>query len=126
VGPPGQPEFANAAALLYWSGDPSALRERLRSLEAALGRSRGVDRYAPRTIDLDLVFHGTGVYETEGLRLPDPDLAHQAYLAVPAAEVAPAWVHPDTGETLQEIAARLLAGLAERERPRRLPLRLAP
>ena len=124
VGPPGQPEFLNAAALIATREPPLAFRDTLRRLEGALGRSRTVDRFAPRPIDLDLVAYDETTLDEEDLLLPDPDLLHQAYLAVPAAEIAPDWVHPHSGERLSEVAARLVAALPPAAQPRRTPLRL--
>jgi 2-amino-4-hydroxy-6-hydroxymethyldihydropteridine diphosphokinase len=126
VGPRPQPPFLNAAVLLR-SADPQRLkREVLRPVEALLGRVRTGDRFAPRTIDLDLVLHGDAGPSPSGLGLPDPDLVREVHLAVPAAEVLPDWRHPATGEPLSVIAERLLAALPAAARPRRLELPLLP
>lgn len=114
VGSPGAPDFHNAAALVSTELSPIALKlEILRPLEAEMGRRRGADKNAPRTLDLDLVLFGTLILEdaVSGLRLPDPDLLTQAYVAVPAAELAPDFRHPVTGERLLAIARRLEANL---------------
>ena len=124
VGPAGQPGFLNAVAQIVADEPPLAVRDTLRSLESALGRQRSGDRFAPRPIDLELVAYDRMVLDLEGLRLPDPDLLHETYLAVPAAEVAPGWVHPATGETLRHVAARLLAAQPEIAWPRRTSLAL--
>ena len=63
-----------------------------------------------------------GEVHGDGLEVPDPDLLHHAHVALPAAEVAPGWRHPRTGETFAAIAARLVAALPQAERPRRLEL----
>lgn len=105
-----QPDFLNAAARLETSLDPHQLRQALRQAEAELGRVRTADKFAARTIDLDLLLLGDQIIDEPEFRLPDPDLLTLAHLAVPAAEVAPHAVHPATGETLRAIAARLLPG----------------
>ncbi len=112
VGPAGQPDFTNAAALLETPLDPSALREELKTIELALGRVRTADKFAPRVIDLDLTLYGSLVLDHGPLRLPSPDLLERAYLAVIMAELSPGFNHPETGETLAEIAARLSEGVA--------------
>lgn len=125
VGPPGQPSFVNAAVLLRVDVPPRRVKpELLRPVEAALGRIRTADRFAPRTLDLDFVAWEGGELRGEGLELPDPDLPHQAHVALPASEVAPKWVHPQTAETFAAIAARLVENLPANERPRRLTLHL--
>jgi len=110
VGPPGQPDFANAAVLLATDLAAAELRRQLREIESDLGRVRAGDRYAPRPIDLDLILYDDLVLDTPELRLPDPDLLVRPYLAVTVAELDPARRHPVTGETLGEIASRLRPG----------------
>ena len=121
VGPAGQPPFVNAAVLLRTGLAPERVKPSLLwPVEAAMGRVRTADRFAPRPIDLDFVASERGEIRGGGLEIPDPDLLRHAHVAVPAAEVAPAWVHPGTGEALASIAARLVAALPAAERPRRL------
>jgi 2-amino-4-hydroxy-6-hydroxymethyldihydropteridine diphosphokinase len=125
VGPPGQPPFVNAAVLVRTALAPERVKpELLRPVEAALGRVRSADRFAPRTIDLDFVASGAGEIRGDGLAVPDPDLLRHAHVALPAAEVAPEWKHPQTAEAFAAIAARLVAELPEAARPRRLDLAL--
>jgi 2-amino-4-hydroxy-6-hydroxymethyldihydropteridine diphosphokinase len=109
VGAPGTPDFLNAAIALETDLSPYELREQvLRPIEAKLGRTRGADRNAPRTIDLDLVLFGerAGLDPRSGIVFPDPDLARLAHLAVPVAELEPERVLPRAGATLREIAAK--------------------
>lgn len=118
VGSPGSPPFLNAAVALSTDLSPGDLkREVLRPIEAALGRVRGADRNAPRTIDLDLALYGALVVDdrAHGLVLPDPAILEHAHVAVPLADLAPGFEHPVTGERLASIAARL-APLADLER----------
>lgn len=120
LGRPGDPCFQNAALAVATSLPPGELRSELRRIEAELGRVRGEDRYAPRPIDLDLVAYEGFAGEVEGSRVPDPEVPHRAFLALPLAEVAPGWVEAEWGGSLAGIAAsldparervRLLAGL---------------
>ncbi len=109
VDAPGTPDFWNAALLVRSELPPARVKlEVLRPIEAELGRVRGDDPNAPRPIDLDLVLWSGGPLEDPeaGLRLPDPDLAELAHLAIPASEVVPGWVPPGSGHTLAELAAR--------------------
>jgi len=107
VGPTPQTDFLNAAVLLVTSLSPAALRAELRRLEANLGRRRGPDKFAPRTIDIDLVLYGSHVLTEPGLALPDPGLLTWAHLAIPLAELDPDFRHPVTGQSLAAIAERL-------------------
>lgn len=100
-----QPEYLNAAVLIRVTGEPAHLRTRMRQIETALGRVRSEDKYASRTIDLDLVLFGDRI--DPKFPLPDPDVLTREHLAVPLAEIAPDFRHPITGEALETIAARL-------------------
>lgn len=107
LGPTPQPDFLNAAALVETDHPAEIIRFHLRNIESDSGRVRTRDKYAPRTLDLDLCLLGAQITECPDLSLPDPDLLTRAYLAVPMAELAPSFLHPISGETLQIIADRL-------------------
>jgi dihydroneopterin aldolase/2-amino-4-hydroxy-6-hydroxymethyldihydropteridine diphosphokinase len=76
----------------------------LRVIETQLGRVRGIDRYAARTIDLDLLLFGNEVINEDGLTLPDPDLWRRPFLAAAVLERAPDLVVPGAGRLLRELA----------------------
>jgi 2-amino-4-hydroxy-6-hydroxymethyldihydropteridine diphosphokinase len=116
-GPGAQPRFVNAAVLLQTMLSPADLHAQLRLLEAALGRVRTSDKFAPRGIDLDLCLYGSSVMEGPPVRLPDPAILERAYLCHTLAALAPDFPHPLTGESLQVIALRLAAGADLRPRP---------
>jgi 2-amino-4-hydroxy-6-hydroxymethyldihydropteridine diphosphokinase len=104
-----QADFLNAAALIETDLSPLALKyDVLRPIEASLGRIRGADKNAPRTIDLDIALYGDLILDDPAHRItiPDPDIITRAHLALPLADLAPDFVHPLAGRTLSEIAAR--------------------
>jgi len=111
------PDFLNAAALVATPMNPFEVRAKLREIESSLGRVRGSDKFAPRTIDLDLCLYGRLVLDGPDLVLPHPDVIERAYVAGPLAELDPDYRHPVTGETLASIASRLRAGSELTERP---------
>jgi len=102
-GPAGQDPFLNGVAVVETSLAPEALLARLKGMEADLGRRPG-RRWGPRCLDLDLLLYGETVLETAALSLPHPRMAWRRFVLEPAAEVAPAMLHPTTGWTV----ARLL------------------
>ncbi len=102
-----QPDYLNAAVLIQTTLDPLAIRDKLREIEADLGRVRTEDKFAPRTIDLDLCLLGDRVLDHKLLSLPDPDLLTRAHLATTLAELQPDFPHPITGDSLEEIANKL-------------------
>jgi 2-amino-4-hydroxy-6-hydroxymethyldihydropteridine diphosphokinase len=88
VGPPGQPAFVNGAVRIETDlAAPELKFGVLRHVEEALGRHRGADKYAPRTLDLDLVLYRDVVADEDGLALPDPDLLRRSFVALPVTEL---------------------------------------
>jgi 2-amino-4-hydroxy-6-hydroxymethyldihydropteridine diphosphokinase len=105
IGDSGGPPFLDGVVEVSTTLPPRALKlDVLRRIEAQLGRRRGADRYAPRTIDLDLLLYGDRV-ETDGLVLPDPDIAARPFLALALFELAPALVLPGGGRALRDVVA---------------------
>lgn len=111
IGRPDQNPFYNGVFLIETDLDPRSLKfDLLRGIESELGRVRTADRYAPRTIDLDIALYGNLVVSEPDLYIPDPDIAARAFLAVPLAELAPEMVLPGGSETLAQIAEGLDRG----------------
>src|SRR6185436_4814048 len=100
-----QPNFLNMVAELRGSTlpEPEQLLARLLRVEHALGRTREVPM-GPRTIDLDLLFYGNEIRNTEFLTLPHPRLHQRRFVLVPLVEIDPQFVH----RTLKKTAAELL------------------
>jgi 2-amino-4-hydroxy-6-hydroxymethyldihydropteridine diphosphokinase len=75
----------------------------LHEAEAECGRERNAPKWAPRSMDLDVLLFGDRVCDEPGLVLPRPDLVRRAYMLGPAAELAPETVHPTLGRTLADL-----------------------
>jgi dihydroneopterin aldolase/2-amino-4-hydroxy-6-hydroxymethyldihydropteridine diphosphokinase len=116
VGAGDQPNFLNAAVLIETDLAADELKiQVLRTIEQELGRLRSEDKYAPRTIDLDISLFNQDVLELGERQVPDPEILRHAHIAQPLADLAPDYRHPLTGLTLHEIAQNLPAeGLAPR------------
>ena len=114
-------DFINLVAAFDSVLPPAAILERLHAIEARCGRERAASKWAPRTMDLDLLLYGDLVHESPGLRLPRPDLVKRPYMLGPAAELAPAMRHPTAGLTLPELWSRF-----DRDAHALVPVALAP
>jgi 2-amino-4-hydroxy-6-hydroxymethyldihydropteridine diphosphokinase len=107
LGNPDQPDYLNAALWLETALSARELKETaIAAVEAGLGRVRGTDRNAPRTIDIDIMLFNHERLLIGQRSIPDPEVLERPFVAIPLAEIAPDYVHPETGETLAEIAAR--------------------
>lgn len=103
---PGQPRFLNAVVVGESSLTPRQLLDALLAIERQFGRER-LHPGAARTLDLDLILHGTSILETPGLVVPHPRFRERAFVLHPFAEVAGDWIDPVTGLTVQQLRDRL-------------------
>ncbi len=110
---PAQPDYINAVAALQTELAPLALLRQLQALEQQHGRVR-LERWGPRTLDLDLLLYDDLEMATEVLTLPHPEMARRNFVLVPLAEIAPglrmadnrpltAWVADCCGDGLERI-----------------------
>lgn len=117
VGGPPQGPYLNACISLDTALSPVSLLRRMQVIEGALGRVR-LERWGPRTIDLDLLVHGGVIMHTPVLELPHPRLVHRDFVLLPLSMIAPDLVIPGMGRTVR----RLLEG---RPRPADIQLHLS-
>ena len=96
-------DFLNAAAVIDSNLDLFALNDWLHELEAAHGRDRSGPRFGDRTLDIDIVFYDDLVLDGPGhLQVPRDDIRH-AFVLQPLAEIVPGFIHPRSGESLENL-----------------------
>jgi dihydroneopterin aldolase/2-amino-4-hydroxy-6-hydroxymethyldihydropteridine diphosphokinase len=102
-----QPKYYNCVLKIETEIAPLELKlDVLRDIEGRLGRKRTEDKYAPRTIDIDIIVYGDVCLSTKDLIIPDPEIKKRAFLAVPLCEIEPELVLPTTGRPIKEVAGR--------------------
>lgn len=99
LGPPSPVPYLNAAAVLETDFDPLGLLSQLHRIEGRLGRVRTA-RWAPRTLDLDLLLYDDVRVHSAQLDVPHPGSLYRRFVLDPLAEIAPGWRHPETGLTI--------------------------
>jgi 2-amino-4-hydroxy-6-hydroxymethyldihydropteridine diphosphokinase len=114
-----QPAFLNMALLAETELAPHDLLALAKEVERRVGRQPSF-RNGPRAIDVDILFLGDSVIDTEDLTIPHPRLAERRFALAPLADIAPDWRHPLTGLT----AGGMLANVAEQGAFSRLALPL--
>lgn len=92
-GPEGQDAFLNGAARISTTLTPDALLDLLLEIEQSFNRVR-VERWGPRTLDLDLLFYGDQAFETPRLTVPHPRLHDRRFVLAPMADVGADLIHP--------------------------------
>ena len=104
------PDFFNLAVGLDSDLGPEALNDWLHALEDRHGRVRGGDRYASRTLDVDIVLYDDLVLSGAGhLQITRGELRH-AFVLKPMADIAPGLRHPVSGQTMADLWAAFPAG----------------
>jgi len=101
-----QPPYVNGVVRLTGHADPAALLARLHDIEAMAGRVRTVPN-AARPLDLDLIDCNAIVCKAAHLILPHPRAHERAFVLLPLAEVAPGWVHPRLGLTVEQLVSQV-------------------
>lgn len=91
VGGPPQGKFLNGAVLLDLERDvrPADIMRQLLAIEQVLGRVRGPERNAPRTIDLDLLWTDGPPSDDPSAIVPHPRLAERPFALAPLLDVLP-------------------------------------
>lgn len=101
--------FLNLVVSIYTPLDPATFKKQVISgIESQLGRLRTENKFAPRTIDIDILI-------ADGVIL-DEQIWKLAHLAIPLAELLPDLNDPISGQSLKEIAARFLSSTSVKPR----------
>ena len=105
VGGPEQPNYLNAICITESELPAADLLALLHGIEKTLGREH-VERWGPRTIDLDLIQYGTILSSAEELELPHPRAHERKFVLEPWLEVEPDAIlltHGKISELLEQL-----------------------
>ena len=88
--------FLNELLVVETEMEPDDLMEALLGIEAELGRVRkpGQQGYSSRTVDLDILYYGDRIVNTEKVTIPHPLLHLRKFALMPLCEIIPDFLHP--------------------------------
>jgi 2-amino-4-hydroxy-6-hydroxymethyldihydropteridine diphosphokinase len=104
VGGPEQPDYLNAVVVAESELSAMDLLGLLQGIEKSLGRER-IERWGPRTIDLDLIQYGAIISKADELTLPHPRAFERTFVLQPWAEIEPEAVLLTHGKVSELLAA---------------------
>lgn len=98
-------DFINLVVSFHTEDPVTEVRQQLQKIEAACDRPPGAHKWAPRTMDLDILLFGDLISNEPGLIIPRPDLLKRPYMLKPMADIAPDVRHPTLGQSMRELWA---------------------
>lgn len=87
-------KFLNAVLLVESDLSPQEWLPKVKKIEQLLHRVRTDDRNAPRTIDIDILFSGNEMIDTDLLTVPHPRWSERRFVLEPLAEIRSDFVVP--------------------------------
>lgn len=99
-----QPEFLNQAMSVDTRLEPETLLLAVMEIEQKMGRERRI-RWGERLIDIDILFYGQLVSQSQRLTIPHPFIQERNFVLQPLLEIAPDLIHPVFQKSIRELAA---------------------
>jgi len=100
-----QPKFLNSVVCCKSDLNPFEFFDVTRRIEKMLGRPKKGSKNLPRIIDVDLLFFGNSILETEELTLPHPMVSLRKFVLIPFSEIAPDYKTPNTNMFIKDLLA---------------------
>lgn len=97
-----QPHFFNQALQVETILTPIELLNQIQFIEKSLGRARS-EKWDARIIDIDIIYFGDEVIETDTLIVPHPYLAQRRFALIPVTEMRPEFIHPILKKSNQQL-----------------------
>ena len=97
-----QADYLNCAIHIKTELTPEALITSCRKIEFSNGRPVSRNKSAPRTLDIDIIFYGDRIINSDKLIVPHPRYADRRFVLEPLAEIAPDYICPDTGTSVAD------------------------
>lgn len=98
-----QPFFLNSVLKFSTNLKPFEILDITQKVEKMLGRSFKKQKNQPRIIDIDILFHGDAMLETETLVIPHPMISLRKFVLIPFVEIASGFNIPHTNLKINDL-----------------------
>ncbi len=99
--------FLNFVIEIQSNLSPHNLLKELIKIEKQMGRFRNNDlpktKYESRIIDIDILFYGNQILNSEDLIIPHPRFSYRNFILFPLCELCPSFICPITGKKIEKI-----------------------
>lgn len=99
--------FLNAVLIVESGLEVEELSDLIHGVENTLGRERSEDRYAPRPIDVDILYAGDAIMNSPDITLPHPSWYKRRFVLQPLADVRSELVLPGQTLTCEQMLSSL-------------------
>jgi 2-amino-4-hydroxy-6-hydroxymethyldihydropteridine diphosphokinase len=97
-----QPDFLNQVIIAETEISATALMQTILEIEARMGRTR-TKKYAPRIIDIDILFYNKDIIHVKTLDIPHPRIPERNFVLIPLNELSPNFKHPGVHLTIHQL-----------------------
>jgi 2-amino-4-hydroxy-6-hydroxymethyldihydropteridine diphosphokinase len=97
-----QENFLNGVIQINTALKPDRLFDFVKKVELEIGRKETNKKWAPREIDIDILFYNQLIYNENYLVIPHPEVLKRDFVIAPMIEIAPDFFHPVTNKKLSE------------------------
>lgn len=102
-----QPEFINGVIKISTELNPDHLLNNLKLIEAKAGRRLNDKKWAPRVIDIDIVFYDNLIANVNSLNIPHLEAHKRHFVLKPMCDIEPDFIHPKFGISISKLLNNL-------------------
>lgn len=102
-GKPDQPDFLNIAVSFASTLGVEDFHKICQEAEWYVQPEKKKERWGPRQLDIDILYFDQEIIRTDHLSIPHPEIQNRNFVLIPLMEIAPYWVDPVSGMTVEEL-----------------------
>ena len=96
-------KYYNQVIVVSSNAEPSDILRKCLLIEQGMGRTRTIDTYEARTIDIDILFLDHLIINTKDLTVPHPRLHERMFVLKPLEEIFPDFIHPGFNKSIHQL-----------------------